>query len=122
MGKLPKAVYLGMALMFLSAPLLACSLPGLSMSQEEQECCLHMADQCGSAQMEQSHSCCSKSPTSVAAAVPPAVKHSPASPNLVSDVAPQNALPHVVACPAARANSSQTFSKSPPGHISVLRI
>ena len=50
-----------MALFVLAVPHLACALPGQEMSEEEQTCCLHMADECGSSQME-SHSCCDKLP------------------------------------------------------------
>ena len=41
-----------------AAPLLACMIPGRAMTAQEHECCKHMAQMCGSANMPQSHSCC----------------------------------------------------------------
>jgi hypothetical protein len=53
-----KFVYLTMALLALSVPLLACALPGQEMTEQEQACCKHMAHRCGSMDMSPSHSCC----------------------------------------------------------------
>src|ERR1700691_3324519 len=52
-----------MAVVFLvicwtAAPLLACMIPDRAMTAPEMECCKHMAEMCGSANMPQSHSCC----------------------------------------------------------------
>ena len=41
-----------------AAPLLACMIPDRAMTAPERECCKHMAQMCGSANMPQSHSCC----------------------------------------------------------------
>ena len=41
-----------------AAPLLACMIPDRAMTAQEHECCKHMAQMCGSANMPQSHSCC----------------------------------------------------------------
>jgi hypothetical protein len=41
-----------------AAPLLACMIPDRAMTAPEMECCKHMAQMCGSANMPQSHSCC----------------------------------------------------------------
>jgi hypothetical protein len=53
-----KFVYLTMNLLILSAPLLACAFPGQELNEEEQACCRHMAQRCGSMDMSSSHSCC----------------------------------------------------------------
>jgi len=75
--RLPRqSVCLLTAIMLLSGPLLACSLPGMAMSEDEKECCRHMADQCGGSQMEDSHSCCKKSPAISAGTPHPTVRFS----------------------------------------------
>jgi len=56
-----KLVGLVIALVVLFVPVLACALPGQEMTEEEQACCMHMADECNGTQME-SHSCCNKLP------------------------------------------------------------
>lgn len=115
---LRKIVCLAVALIVLSAPVLACALPGQQMSEEEQSCCLHMADECNGSQME-SHSCCNKLPQTGASVLQVTDKHAP----VVLDAVPvavtlpepiavifSNDLPHVTASP-----------ESPPGQT-VLRI
>jgi len=47
-------------LFVLAVPLVTCGLPGVQMTRQESECCQHMADMCGSASMQDSHSCCKK--------------------------------------------------------------
>jgi hypothetical protein len=116
-----QAVYLLMALAVLSAPLLACTLPGVAMSEEEQECCRHMADQCGSSQMEESHACCTKTPTLSAGTLQPTVKFSPAALDLVIDIAPSPIQPGTGGILVSTARVLES-SESPPGYISVLRI
>src|SRR5215831_13370987 len=74
---LRQVVYLLMAMVVFSAPLAACTLPGLAMSEEESECCHHMADECGNSQMEASHSCCTKTPPATVQTLQPTIKHSP---------------------------------------------
>jgi hypothetical protein len=56
-----KSVCFVIALVVISVPVLACALPGQEMTEEEQACCLHMADECSGTEME-SHSCCNKLP------------------------------------------------------------
>jgi hypothetical protein len=117
---LRKAVYLLMALTVLSVPLMACTLPGLAMSEEERECCRHMADQCGGASME-SHPCCTKTPTVAAGTLQSTAKYSPALP----DCATQAALDPVFAFATGVATLAVAYlehCESPPGQISVLRI
>jgi hypothetical protein len=121
-GKVHKFVYLFMALMLVSAPVLACSLPGLAMNDQEKDCCHHMSDECGSTQMDESHSCCSKAPTLGAGTLQPTVKYSAASPDLVNHVEPVAVQPGSMAGHALAGSVIDSSSKSPPGHISVLRI
>jgi len=119
--KLRKSVYLLMAMTVLSAPLLACTLPGITMSEEEKECCRHMADQCGSSQMEESHSCCTRTSILSAETQQPVMKYSPLVPDLVSDAVPSQAQSRIVGAAASVADILGC-SKSPPGYVSVLRI
>lgn len=116
-----KSVYLLMAMVVLSSPLLACTVPGLAMSEEEKECCRHMADQCGSMQMEESHSCCTKTRNISAGALQATDKYSlPALPDCASQAAPDMA-PDFGPC-AGISVVALKHCESPPGHISVLRI
>lgn len=116
-----KLVYLLMASAVFSAPLVACALPGFAMSEEEKECCRLMADQCGSSQMEESHSCCLKTPPVSARALQPTIKFSPLPAVTSSDFTPGAELPHA-AGPFTSVADINGGSKSPPGQLSVLRI
>jgi hypothetical protein len=74
-----------------ASPLLACMIPGRTMTPQEQECCKHMAQMCGSTQMPQSHSCCK---TDVQHDQVPVVKHEPqAAPALQVESIPAIAGP-----------------------------
>lgn len=116
-----KLVYLLMAITVLSAPLFACALPGLAMSEEEKECCHHMADQCGSSEMGESHSCCTKTPPVTARALQPTIKFSPLPAVTSSDFTPGAELPDVAGL-SVPATDADGCSKPPPGQLSVLRI
>ena len=52
------AVLLGIVLMWVGSPAIACVLPGATLTPAERQCCHHMAEQCGQAAMPASHSCC----------------------------------------------------------------
>jgi hypothetical protein len=119
--KLRKSIYLAMAAMVLTAPLLACAVPGLAMSEEEKECCRHMADQCGSSQMEESHSCCTRIPVVAAGSLQAVVKFSPSVPDSLGVLSPEPVQPGLTVLPVTTAHILDC-SKSPPGQISVLRI
>jgi hypothetical protein len=110
-----------MAAMVLTAPLLACAVPGLAMSEEEKECCHHMAGQCGGSQMEESHSCCTKIPAVAAGTLQPVVKFSPPVPDAMAVLSPEPVQPTLIVFPVATAQILDC-SKSPPGQTSVLRI
>jgi hypothetical protein len=117
---LRKSVCLGVAVLVMFAPILACALPGQQMSQEEQTCCLHMADQCDSSQMAESHSCCQKSPQIGAHSLQVTSKYAP----VPLDHAVQiivDSQPKAVATETA-ASLVIPLPESPPGHTSVLRI
>jgi hypothetical protein len=120
--KLRQLVYLLMALLLFSAPLLACSLPGITMSEEEMECCRHMADQCGGSQMDESHSCCTKAPSIDSATLQASAKYSFATPELTHHVTIAAVQPGSVSHPSPAKDIVNSCSKSPPGHTSVLRI
>jgi hypothetical protein len=121
--KICKVVYLTMALTLLTSPLLACTVPGAMMSDEEKECCRHMADQCGDMQMDSSHGCCTKTPSAKAGVLQQSVKYSPAPPEFATAVAPSQALvPQISRIAASPFDHTPCLSESPPGSISVLRI
>jgi len=108
-----------MAAMVLTAPLLACTVPGLAMSEEEKECCRHMADQCGSSQMEGSHSCCAKTPIVTAGTQQPVAKFSASIQEFVGVLASDPVQPYLARC-VVSSEYVLSCSKSPPGQISVL--
>ena len=117
---LRKSVCLGMAVLVMSVPILACALPGQQMSQEEQTCCLHMADECGSSQMGESHSCCNKLPTG-ASVLWVTNKYAP----VTLDFAVQVELdfqPTIATFVAAMLPLMSVLPESPPDQPSVLRI
>jgi hypothetical protein len=120
MASLRTCVCLGIALIVLSVPVLACALPGQQMSEEEQNCCLHMADECGNSQMEM-HSCCTKLPQIGASVLQVTNKYAPVNLDYAVQTAPdlqQNVPSMVAAVPARQINAPE----SPPGQPSVLRI
>ena len=110
-----------MVLLVVSAPLIACALPGEEMSTAEQDCCLHMSDECGSSHMSDSHTCCNNAPHIDGSALKTTSKYTSAAPDPVAHIvfctAPviaANILPRRLALP--------NDSSSPPGAISILRI
>ena len=121
MISLHKLSCLGVALCVLSVPILACALPGQQMSEEEQTCCLHMADECGSSQMGESHSCCNKLPQIGASVLQVTSKYAPVTLDHAVQVAPdlQPTVATMVASVIPRVNN---LPESPPGHPPVLRI
>jgi hypothetical protein len=110
-----------MALFMLSVPILACALPGQEMSEEEQNCCLHMADECGSAQMGESHSCCNKLPQTGVSVLHVTNKYTPVTLDYAVQVA-SDLQPNVATMVAALLPLVITPPESPPGQPSVLRI
>jgi len=118
---LRKSVCLGMALFVLSVPILACALPGQQMNEEEQTCCLHMADDCGSSQMGESHPCCNKLPQTGASVLQVTSKYAPAALDYAVPIAP-DFQPNVATMVATILPIGITPPESPPGQPAVLRI
>ena len=116
-----KSVCLLMALLVLSTPLVACALPGEEMSSAEQDCCLHMSDECGSSQMSDAHTCCTKAPQLDTSTLKTTSKYTPAAPDLVAHSV-LSAASAIAANILPRQQLLLSDSTSPPGAISVLRI
>jgi hypothetical protein len=116
-----KTVCLFMVLLVLSAPLIACALPGEEMTKAEQDCCLQMSDECGGSQMSDSHTCCTKTPQVEGSTLKASSKYSPAAPQ---------AAPHASLCAAPQITADRlpgthnpcNDSPSPPGSTFILRI
>ena len=108
-------------LVILTPPLLACALPGGQMSEEEKACCRHMAEQCGSPDMADSHSCCKKSAAVQGGSFQIKQRYSSSLEMVahITDAAPTQAPAQPV---AAIDKSILVVPESPPGHTSILRI
>ena len=110
-----------MALLVMSAPLIACALPGEEMSKAEQDCCLQMSDRCGDSQMSDAHTCCTKTLHADGSTLKATSKYTPAAP----EAAPDAVLcmsPAMAADVLSRPQNTPDDSPSPPGSISILRI
>jgi hypothetical protein len=118
--QLRNLVCLGMTLLVLSAPLLACALPGQEMNAAEQDCCIHMADQCDISQMAESHSCCQKSPQVGADSLQVTSKYASVSLDLAVQIT-VDLQPNATTLDTA-ASLVVPLPESPPGQTSVLRI
>lgn len=116
-----KSVCLLMALLVLSTPLVACALPGEEMNSAEQDCCLHMSDECGSSQMSDAHTCCTRTPQVEGTTLKASSKYSPAAPQAAPHVS-LCAAPEMAADRLPRPQNICNGSPSPPGSISILRI
>lgn len=116
-----KSVCLFMALLVLSMPLIACALPGEEMSSAEQDCCLQMSDDCGSSQMSDAHTCCTRTPQLDTSALKITAKYMPVAPDLVAHIVLWTA-PEIAANILPRRQLLPNDSASPPGAISILRI
>jgi hypothetical protein len=53
-----KAVVAILAMLLAALPVMACVIPGTTMTSAERECCKRMAEQCGHSGMAKSHGCC----------------------------------------------------------------
>lgn len=109
--------------MWTVTPALLCLLPGEQMTAAEHECCEKMAQQCGSALMPSSHTCC-QHPDQSTTGVKAAASYSPTR---YADLAiiPQIAevvLPDSTAAGGEFSHIKAHFSETPPGCSSVLRI
>ena len=104
-----------------ATPAIACLVPMHQMTKAEHDCCLKMAQECGSSMMPSSHSCCQGHQHDTA--VSPVATYSPTRPFDVAIVpqvsillvASSSVSPHVPALEAAPPEAS-------PGCNSILRI
>ena len=103
-------------------PALACLLPTHQMTAAEHECCQKMAQQCGSAIMPSSHSCC-QHPDQRAPAVRPAAAYHPPRHFSVA-IVPQTAVIPIDSASVSRLSPAfeSPSAEASPGCISVLRI
>jgi hypothetical protein len=109
------------AVLWAATPAIACLMPTHQMTQAEHECCLKMAQQCGSSAMPSSHSCCQGHQRETA--VSPVSTYAPNRPFALAIVPPMSVV---------LIDSALTFPISPaleapppdssPGCTSVLRI
>ena len=116
-----KVVGLALALLVLSAPLVACALPGQQMSDAEMECCQHMSEMCGSSHMADSHSCCTKAPEATSTVLQFTSKFKLELPDAAQPAAGFAVAPLTFTVFAVAALIPDD-ALSPPGHNSVLRI
>ena len=82
---------------------------------------MQMSDQCGSSQMSDAHTCCTKTPQVDGSTLKATSKFTPAAP----EAAPHAALcmsPAMAADVLPRPQNMPNDSPSPPGSISILRI
>src|SRR5205814_656055 len=107
--------------LLLSAPALAC-LDRTDLTPAEQECCKHMAQQCGSAGMPDSHSCCAPTVRSSDSAVMVRAR----AIDLPGPAIAVTLIESVRLGSRLVLNTSLLFlleaSESPPSSITVLRI
>ena len=114
-------IMLAITVLWAATPAIACLVPMHTMTQAEHDCCLKMAQECGSSMMPSSHSCCQvqRHDTSVT----PVSTYSPTRPFDVA-VVPQMAIPLLVnTSNFARMEACETPPpESSPGGSSILRI
>jgi hypothetical protein len=109
------------AVLWAVTPAIACLVPMHQMTPAEHECCLKMAQQCGSSVMPSSHSCCQVHQRETA--VSPVSTYPPNRPFALAIVPPSSI---VLADSAVTSAISPALEAPPPesspGYISVLRI
>jgi hypothetical protein len=109
------------AVLWAVTPAIACLMPMHQMTQAEHECCVKMAQQCGSSVMPSSHSCCRGHRRDTAAG--PVPTYPPNRPFALAIVPPSSI---VLADPALSSPLSAALEAPPPdsspGCTSVLRI
>jgi hypothetical protein len=120
--KVRAAVLLGIVLIWVASPAIACVLPGATLTPAERECCHHMAAQCGQVAMPASHSCC-QTRSHHSDALPQATASVPTRHLAIAAVTAQATFVLPVATPERLA----IYLHSPPpdtisSSISILRI
>jgi hypothetical protein len=104
-----------------ATPAIACLVPMHQMTKAEHDCCLKMAQECGSSMMPSSHSCCQGHQRDTA--VSPVGTYSPTRPFDVAIVQPISIL--LISSPSGSLNVPAREAPPPessPGFSSVLRI
>jgi len=109
------------AVLWAVTPAIACLVPMHQMTPAEHECCLKMAQQCGSAVMPSSHSCCQGHQRDTA--VSPVPSYPPNRPFALAIVPPSSIVlvDSAVTSPISPALEAPP-TESSPGCRSVLRI
>lgn len=112
---------LAITVLWAATPAIACLVPMHQMTKAEHDCCLKMAQECGSSMMPSSHSCCQGHRHETA--VSPVSTYSPTRPFNVA-IVPQAAIPLVAK--TLLFTSAPAFETPPPesspGCNSILRI
>jgi len=111
------AVILSVAM--LAVPLSACLTPVGQMSEEEQECCLKMAESCETSMMPSSHPCCQHS-VSHQAVADLKIQRNDFSPAVGAQM--MAASPMLRTIPRNNASSFESPPEGPPQIVTVLRI
>lgn len=104
-----------------ATPAIACLVPARAMTQAEHDCCLKMAQECGSSMMSSSHSCCQGHRHDTA--VSPVATYSPTRPFDVA-IVPQISI-LLIASPSPSVHDPALEAPPPessPGRSSILRI
>lgn len=104
-----------------ATPAIACLVPIHQMTKAEHDCCLKMAQECGSSMMPSSHSCCQGHQRETA--VSPVATFSPTRPFDVA-IVPQISI-LLVASPSISLGAPALEAPPPessPGCSSILRI
>jgi len=109
------------AVLWAATPAIACLVPTRQMTPAEHECCLKMAQQCGSSVMPSSHSCCQGHRRDTA--VSPVPTYPPNRPFALAIAAPSTIVPvdSALTLPLSPALEAPPPTSS-PGGTSVLRI
>ena len=112
---------LAIAVLWAATPAIACLVPTHQMTKAEHDCCLKMAQECGSSMMPSSHSCCQGHQRE--AAVSPVATYSPTRPFDVV-IVPQISI-LLISSPSVSLNVPALEApppKSSPSCSSILRI
>jgi hypothetical protein len=104
-----------------ATPAIACLIPMHQMTKAEHDCCMKMAQECGSSMMPSSHSCCQGHQRETA--VSPASTYSPTRPFDIA-IVPQLSILLVASRPISLHVPAMEAPppESSPGSSGVLRI
>lgn len=120
-GKTGALMMLVITVLWAATPAIACLVPMHQMTKAEHDCCMKMAQECGSSMMPSSHSCCRGHQRDTA--VSPVATYSPTRPFDVAIVPQVSIL--LVARPSVSFHMTALEAPPPessPGSSAVLRI